>query len=1729
MASPQAILRAAKAVPGGARPTPAPQGSQIGMGQISPLAWQLASEPGYAAAYQHGPFLPRPARTFTEGAFGPFSPILPVPVDTPPPGAELADPRRWQYPVGYNLPTVPGQDGFKLASFATLSTLSSTYSVARTCIERRKYDIAGLDWDIVPTKEATKAYQGDHAAMKDFGERRAKAIKFFRQPDPNYFSFASFMKAALEEIFVFDALSVLMKPKRGRGLKKGVLGSDLDCLQLVDGPTIRPLVSLDGGYPRPPAPAYSQFLYGVPRSDIMAMVDERDIVEAGLEGYKLADFATDQMLYLPVTPRPFTPYGFSAVEMALIVITTGLRKQAYQLQYYDEGTIPGCFISPGDPNITPNQIRELQDALQGYAGDQAWHHKIIVLPPNAKVMPQRAQDLADQFDEIIMTEVAMVFDVDPMSLGIIPKVSTVASPFAAREMAQASRTVHDRTSTKPLLKYWCDIFNAILHRVCGQDDMRFTFAGMDEAQDQAAMTDLLVKQVQNGFISIDEAREELQRTAWGLDETSGPLVFTQMGPVPLNQVIQMMQMMQPMQGGQNSPANSGNSTDTRPRGVHHPPSSRPVGTHNPRQGLPSGAGMRTGLPASGSASGAGVSDTPAHAAARAHQGTSRPSKAVRAELDNLARHLRKGRDIATWMPRYLSGVVMATVSEDLTKGIGIDEAVRNAVTVALPASEYEWRDDTFKASSRHWPGWQQDRQLQQQYRQRIRGTFTQAANQAKTLIRQWLTGVLAVSAMQLARMILGIFAKLLLAALTALWREAWHMGRQAAHAVLADAEADWGGWELGSQGSATDVDGLEEWIASHGRDALEGIEDTLAEELAAYLDGRARAGADPDAIAAGIAEVLDADNRSDMIAATELHRAEQAAVQGVYRGAGVMLKQWLTEPGACPVCLANEAEGPVAFGAPFQSGAMSPPQHPHCRCSLVPAVPEGVGKLAHGRSVELSGQEYWPAGSYPHGPAMGGGAPMHAAHNAEGTQEYIPGGVPGMTAGGEPPRWPGSEAPAVVQDYEPGTGRAGGSRGGGTVLAPYRDMSDETHTQGIEDGDDAAWPEHRGVPNRPGRDWPAPYMDGYWPRGGHGTGQAPGMSVGATDRGRPPNAVGKGGTPGLTSRSGMISLDLPEGTIKPLPGGVTDHHVTVVYLGPDVGDEAFERACLSARIAAASVAGPLHGSVGGIGRFPASSSSEGKVPAWAGVSLPGSEILRKRLEHLSASEHKNWKPHVTLTYLGEGEPLPAALPHVPVTFTHLSVHRGDDVRRFRLGDGEPETAMAVKGASDLHDPSPVEAEHVYSQLAANYPAKAIEWVRGIRWIGPVEIPLDRVDTDDEDSWAASHQPDAVTRFAREIKAGTGHTHPVVMVQKPGHLKAMVVDGHHRFLACRKLGWPCKSYVGFVPADDGPWDETHSSQRFQGDDPRNKHQMVSKESVNYRAATDPARECSTCGMYRDHKCDLVRGWIEPDDLCDRWIPRETAKGAKPDTPVAAGIAVRAADTGRILMLQRAFDEDDGAGGRWEFPGGCLEPGEEAFEAARREWAEETGCPVPAGELTGIWGSSNGKYRGFVLTVPSEDAVDILGARDAVENPDDPDGDLVEALAWWEPKLLRDNPAVRDELAQDSKRVRRALKSAETPMLEATPHLLGPHGLWGTPDRHVGHRQKLPNYIEQVAAALQRDQGMSESEAIATAINAVKRWARGDLHWGPHRKVTPEVVAASRRALQEWEELRASHAG
>ena len=154
-------------------------------------------------------------------------------------------------------------------------------------------------------------------------------------------------------------------------------------------------------------------------------------------------------------------------------------------------------------------------------------------------------------------------------------------------------------------------------------------------------------------------------------------------------------------------------------------------------------------------------------------------------------------------------------------------------------------------------------------------------------------------------------------------------------------------------------------------------------------------------------------------------------------------------------------------------------------------------------------------------------------------------------------------------------------------------------------------------------------------------------------------------------------------------------------------------------------------------------------------------------------------------------------------------------------------------------------------------------------------------------------------------------------------------------------------------------------------------------------------------------------------------------------VAAGLCVRAADTGRVLMLQRALDDDDPAGGFWEFPGGCLEDGETPPAAAAREWMEETGVLLPIEILAplafgNVPGWSSGPYRGYIVDVPSEATVPLAGGQ--VVNPDDPDGDQTEALAWWKPDDLAGSGVIRPELAASLDGVLAALTPAPPTEIE-----------------------------------------------------------------------------------------------
>jgi 8-oxo-dGTP pyrophosphatase MutT (NUDIX family) len=131
-----------------------------------------------------------------------------------------------------------------------------------------------------------------------------------------------------------------------------------------------------------------------------------------------------------------------------------------------------------------------------------------------------------------------------------------------------------------------------------------------------------------------------------------------------------------------------------------------------------------------------------------------------------------------------------------------------------------------------------------------------------------------------------------------------------------------------------------------------------------------------------------------------------------------------------------------------------------------------------------------------------------------------------------------------------------------------------------------------------------------------------------------------------------------------------------------------------------------------------------------------------------------------------------------------------------------------------------------------------------------------------------------------------------------------------------------------------------------------------------------------------------------------------------------------------MLQRALDGKDPASGKFEFPGGHIEPGEDSLDAAQREWSEEVGLPLPAGNVAGSWTSPNGVYRGHVHVAPSEAEVAINPDRPKVRNPDNPRGKYCETAVWMDPDHISENPAVRDEVKSSASTWLPVVKAAQS---------------------------------------------------------------------------------------------------
>jgi ADP-ribose pyrophosphatase YjhB (NUDIX family) len=117
---------------------------------------------------------------------------------------------------------------------------------------------------------------------------------------------------------------------------------------------------------------------------------------------------------------------------------------------------------------------------------------------------------------------------------------------------------------------------------------------------------------------------------------------------------------------------------------------------------------------------------------------------------------------------------------------------------------------------------------------------------------------------------------------------------------------------------------------------------------------------------------------------------------------------------------------------------------------------------------------------------------------------------------------------------------------------------------------------------------------------------------------------------------------------------------------------------------------------------------------------------------------------------------------------------------------------------------------------------------------------------------------------------------------------------------------------------------------------------------------------------------------------------------------AGAVVRDAN-GRLLLIRRGREP---ARGRWSLPGGRIEPGETAMQAAAREVREETGLVVEVGELL-----ATVDLGGYVV---DDFAATVVGGELVA-------GDDAADVRWYRPEDL-DGLAVTDGLLDELRRMR-----------------------------------------------------------------------------------------------------------
>lgn len=124
-------------------------------------------------------------------------------------------------------------------------------------------------------------------------------------------------------------------------------------------------------------------------------------------------------------------------------------------------------------------------------------------------------------------------------------------------------------------------------------------------------------------------------------------------------------------------------------------------------------------------------------------------------------------------------------------------------------------------------------------------------------------------------------------------------------------------------------------------DASWRIDESTRELLRGFVSEAIDEGWSNDRLANEIGDAFAfSDARAEMIARTETAYADVAGNMTAYESSGIVeKKRWiLSQDKYCDDCATNAASPPVPLRGTFPTGSYAPPEHPNCRCDVVPII-----------------------------------------------------------------------------------------------------------------------------------------------------------------------------------------------------------------------------------------------------------------------------------------------------------------------------------------------------------------------------------------------------------------------------------------------------------------------------------------------------------------------------------------------------------------------------------------------------------------------------------------------------------------------------------------------------------------------------------------------------------------------------------------------------------------------